>query len=262
MPAPLRLPDGEAHLYYLFQDEVQDPELLAEYRTWMTEEERARCDRYYFEHSRKEYLLTRALVRASLSLYHPIHPSRWRFRSTQHGRPELAEPAEPAELGPLRFNLSNTRGLIALLLVRGADVGVDVEDREHARQTVEIAERYFSPSEVDAMMALPPHARRDRFFQYWTLKEAYIKARGLGLAIPLDKFSFVLDPADAPIRIAIEPELGDDAGRWQFAQLGLSDRHACAAALSPADGRPVSFVLRRTVPGVRHTDERAIRVRR
>ncbi len=247
MFTPLTLPAGEAHLYYLLTDEPFAPDLLERYRSWMNEEETARCNRYYFEHSRKEYLLTRALIRGTLSLYADVAPQNWEFVANSHGRPEISA---PRQFDFIRFNLSNTSGLIALLLIRDRDVGVDVEDLSRTRQTIEIADRYFSQSEVHALHALPSSMQHARFFEYWTLKEAYIKARGLGLAIPLEQFSFLLDPLDAPIRIAFDSRLEDHPPSWQFAQFFLSPRHAAAAAIRQAAEFPLTFRIRKIIPGM------------
>src|SRR6185436_18685723 len=93
----------------------------------------------------------------------------------------------------LHFNLTNTRGLVACAVsVAHAEVGVDAEALDRSGETVAIADRYFSTEEVRALRALPESAQRQRFFAYWTLKESYIKARGLGLRLPLDQFSFRL----------------------------------------------------------------------
>ena len=147
----------------------------------------------------------------------------------------------------LRFNLSNTYGLIACAVTLDRELGVDVEDTERPGETVSIADGFFSRQEIAALRALPPDRQRSRFFDYWTLKEAYIKARGMGLAIPLDQFSFSLD--DGPrIGVAFDPALGDDASTWQFEQFALSPRHRTSAAVRRGPGPDLRFVVRRTVP--------------
>jgi 4'-phosphopantetheinyl transferase len=233
----------EVHLWWVLPDEITDPRLLAAYEALLSPEERARKARYHFEHSRREYLLTRALVRATLARYVDVAPAALTFSQNEHGRPEMARP----ELGWLRFNLSNTKGLLALAVTRDRDVGVDVEDTSRRGDTVNVADRFFSPLEVDALHALPEDAQRDRFFAYWTLKEAYIKARGMGLAIPLDHFSFLLD-APLPIAIRFDPQLEDDPASWQFERFVLTERHHTAAAVRRGAGADLRFVLRRTVP--------------
>jgi 4'-phosphopantetheinyl transferase len=241
----LPLPAGEVHLWYLLPDVVAAaaPSLFDAYEALLAPDERARKDRYHFEHSRREYLLTRALVRATLSRYAAVAPAAWTFRQNSYGRPEI----DAEEHRWIHFNLSNTRGLVAILVARDLEVGVDVEDTERNGDSVGVADRFFSPFEVAALHALPEAQRRGRFFDYWTLKEAYIKARGMGLAIPLDQFSFLLEQAP-PVRIAFDPRLGDDAAAWQFEQLALSPRHRAAAAVRRGHGPDVRFVVRETVP--------------
>jgi 4'-phosphopantetheinyl transferase len=245
MTPVLDLPPGVAHLWYVFSDEVKDPDLLAAYHRWMSPEEATKQARFYFPEGRHEYLLTRALCRSVLSKYAPIAPEDWSFVRNEYGRPAIAGPAGAP---PIRFNLSNTRGLIACLVTREHEVGVDVEDTHRTGSTVEIADRFFSPSEVRALHAQPASRQRTRFFEYWTLKESYIKARGMGLSIPLDQFSFHLDEGPV-IRISFDPKLVDDPGAWQFALYRPSARHQMATAVRAGRGAdPVTIELREIVP--------------
>jgi 4'-phosphopantetheinyl transferase len=243
MSALLPLPVDEIHVWYVLPDAIVEPALLARYEALLTARERVRRDRYMFDRNRREYLFTRALVRTTLSRYAAVAPEAWTFHENAWGRPAIDDP----EHAWLRFNLSNTRGLIACIVSRGRDVGVDVEDTDRAGETVAIADRFFSPREVASLRALPDASRRSRFFDYWTLKEAYIKARGMGLAIPLDQFSFLLDEAP-PVRVAFDPELGDDHATWQFEQLTLTARHRTAAAIRRGAGPDLRLVVRETVP--------------
>jgi len=178
-------------------------------------------ERFRFERDRRIQLATRALVRTILSKYEDVPPAAWRFETGEKGRPEIAHPPSS-----LRFNLSNTHGLVVCAVVREVDVGVDVEPLDR-RWSMRIAERYFSPAEVAALRTLPEEARARRFLDLWTLKESYIKARGLGLALPLDRFTFVLE-AGRPPRVEIAPELGDRGESWQFARLEPTPRHVLA----------------------------------
>lgn len=240
---PINPPRDEAHLYYALEDRIREPVLLAAYEALLTPEERARKQRYYFEKNRHEYLITRALVRSVLSRYAPVKPAAWAFSANEWGCPSIASP----EATGLRFNLSNTRGLVCCLVARDRDIGIDVEDVEREGETVAIADRFFSPSEVEELHAQPEAARRPRFFDYWTLKEAYIKARGMGLAIPLDQFSFRI-AAGRPIGIAFDPRLEDDATSWQFEQLRPTPSHLISLALRRGDDPPLRVVVRRVTP--------------
>jgi 4'-phosphopantetheinyl transferase len=116
-------------------------------------------------------------------------------------------------------------------------------------ELLDVADRFFSPSEVAALRALPREEQLDRFFFYWTLKESYIKARGMGLAIPLSQFSFELDSArERGIRIRFDPELKDDPARWDFSALSYGRRHAIASSLERLPESEIRLVLRETVP--------------
>jgi 4'-phosphopantetheinyl transferase len=240
----LALSPGSAHIWYALPDELTDPRLLDAYRSLMAPGERERQLRYYFEKNRHEYLITRALVRTTLSRYADVPPEAWVFEAGAHGKPHIAWP----EVSPrLSFNLSNTTGMVACIIAAEREVGVDVEELERAVRAMEVADRFFSPSEVTALRALPEADQPARFITYWTLKEAYIKARGMGLAIPLDQFSFLISQGREP-GIAFDPRLKDDPATWQFARLLPTRRHAVAAAVRVAPGERVALSARKTVP--------------
>lgn len=241
----LSLPTNVAHLWYVDPDAIDDWYLLAAYHTIMTPDEAQQQARYRFAAGRKEYLVTRALVRSVLSAYAPVLPKDWMFVRNKHGRPEIAGPHGAPRI---RFNLSNTRGLIVCLVAKDRELGVDVEDTHRQGETVAIADRFFSPFEAAELTRQSPHRQRDRFFDYWTLKEAYIKARGMGLAIPLDHFSYHLENP-AAIRISFQPELPDDPSRWQFSLTTLGGRHRIATAVERRPGEaPIGIEMLKTVP--------------
>lgn len=199
--------------------DIVDDRHLDSLRPLLTADEASQERRFYFADDRKRYLVTRAMVRKVLSRYVPIEPERWAFSTNDYGRPRIAE--EIASSQPharnLVFNISHTRGLIALAITRGRDLGVDVENTAARRLSLDVARAYFSPSEVEDLFRAPPDLQQDRFFEYWTFKESYIKARGMGLSLPLDRFSFQF-PHHHAVRISIDPDLEDDAERWSFWQ--------------------------------------------
>ena len=238
----IALDPDEAHLWYLVPSDVTS-ELSDRYRALLSDEEAAREARYVFEPSRMEHRLTRGLARTVLARYTGVHPKALRFVEDSHGRPALDPRTD------LSFNLSNTEGLIACAVARGRQIGVDVECTDRPALTLDIAEHYFSKIEIAELRALPREQQLDRFFDYWTLKEAYIKARGLGLSIPLDRFSFLLGrPGEGPVQIEIDPSLGDDAAGWWFTQLSLSPRHKTALGASIRAGETLRLKVERTVP--------------
>lgn len=207
-----------------------DETLRRRYRAALTDAEREQEMRFRFEHLRDRYLTTRALVRAALSHYAGCDPAAWRFRPGEFGRPRIVEP----EGFPLDFNLSHTDGLIVCGIATG-EMGVDVESVDRRTVPLALARRFFAPSEADALERLAPAAQPARFLEYWTLKESYIKARGKGLAIPLDHFAFVLS-ADAPPRISFVPGFDDEPAGWHFGQIQLSAAHELAWAMRLPQG--------------------------
>jgi len=160
-------------------------ELLATYSTLLTSSELTKQQRYKFAKDRHDALITRAFIRDLLSYYADILPQDWQFEKGSKGKPEVINCPLP-----LRFNISHTKNLIICAVTLEDDIGCDVENTGRSNDVLAIAERYFSPKESTELFALPEAEQRHRFFDYWTLKESYIKAWGLGLAIPLTDFSF------------------------------------------------------------------------
>lgn len=242
----LSIDSDEIHLWLAFDREIRDPGLLAAYRRLLNPEERQQEQRFHFAKDRHQYLVTRALTRSVLSCYAPVAPQDWRFRKQEHGRPQIVDPQAEG----LVFNLSHTAGLIVLGITRDGELGVDAENIAERNPPLEISQRYFSSRETSDLTALPREAQAERFFHYWTLKESYIKARSMGLALPLDQFSFHF-PTDDDVRIAFDPRLDDQPERWHFRLLRPTPDHllAVCAAYSPT-ASPRRLSLRRIVPPV------------
>jgi 4'-phosphopantetheinyl transferase len=172
-------------------------------------------------------VLAHGLVRAALSHQVPaVDPAAWRFLADPHGRPFVAE---PENVDPVHFSLSHTEGCVACAISPSPFVGVDVEVTDRPCSHLAIAEFVFSSAEVAALRRLSPAEMTERFFDYWTLKEAYIKARGLGLRLPLNQFSMQIE-SDRKIAIAFARGFGDDASRWRFMQSSPLSRLRLAVA--------------------------------
>lgn len=213
--------------------------------TLLTDEELARAARFVRAVDHDTFVIARALVRTTLSAYGPTPPRDWRFETNTHGCPFVV----PAQAGTprLTFNLSHTHGLVALAVTRGRLVGVDVERVDRVLRE-DVAGRHFAPEEVHDLRALPAEAQPRAFFEYWTLKEAYIKARGMGLAIPLADFAFTLAPP-APPTIRFVEGFDDHAGRWQFWQAWPTTEHRLALAVTrDAEDQALPVILTETSP--------------
>jgi 4'-phosphopantetheinyl transferase len=215
---------GEVAVYYVFSDAVRDAALLERYAAMMSAEERARQERFVFEYDRHQFLVTRGVVRTLIGTLLGIAPRDCAFTANAYGRPSLTVPGTAS----LDFNISHTKGLVACAVTGAPDVGLDVENIDRRAVDEDLPRRFFSPAEVAALEALPEPARASRFFDYWTLKEAYIKARGMGLSLPLDQFSLHLDGATPRIMFT---GIDDDPASWQFAQFDASPRHRMALAV-------------------------------
>jgi 4'-phosphopantetheinyl transferase len=247
------LEEQNVHVWFAV-DEALSPSnpLLGTCQRLLTPAERARCSEFVFARHRYQYLLAHALLRLTLSRYAPVAPRAWSFRHNPHGRPEIDATVHGEEVARLRFNLAHTAGMSICALALDLDVGVDVEHTTRRAETIEVADAFFSPTEVRQLRALPPSLQRDRFFDYWTLKEAYIKARGLGLSLALDSFSFeVSDPMPSVPRridITLDDRANDSAEHWQFALFSPTSRHRAAVAIRGGAGAPVTVRAWRTIP--------------
>jgi len=240
------LPFNAVHVDLLHTDDAAALAQQEAYRALLSPEEHERMARLVFDRDRRRFLLTRALVRTTLSRYAPVAPAAWAFIANVHGRPEILD--RPTGVPDLRFNLSHTDGLIACAVTIGREVGVDVE-HVGRRLTHDVAGRFFAPREVADLKALSEEEQARVFFDYWTLKEAYIKARGFGLALPLGDFAFTLSPPQPP-SITFEPAMPDDPATWQFAQDWPTPQHRLGLAVR-REGPDLPVRIRPVVPPVR-----------
>ncbi len=226
------LPEDRVEVWLLRPEDFTHQGALEDHAHLMSSAEQARHARFHGDRLRHNFLMARALVRRTLSRYEDVAPEAWRFEIGSHGKPSVAA----GHGSRLRFNLSHTRGLIACAVRLDEEVGLDVETSARRNDIVRIADRFFSAEEVRALHALPVEEHRARFFTYWALKEAYIKARGLGLAIPLGAFTFRLSDA-APIQIAFDERITEDPGGWRFHHRWATDVHSLAVATPHSTSR-------------------------
>jgi 4'-phosphopantetheinyl transferase len=237
------LPFRSVHVDLVSTDNRDALAKREQYLRLLSPDEHERMARFVFERDRTRFLLTRALVRTTLSRYAPVAPANWHFIANAHGRPEILD--RPTGVPDLRFNLSHTDGLIACAVTIGREVGIDVE-HVGRRLTQDVAARFFAPAEVAHLRSLPADQQERVFFDYWTMKEAYIKARGFGLALPLGDFAFHF-ASDHPPTITIEPSLQDDPSSWQFQQDWPTPVHRLGLAIRrTGDDLPVR--MRQVVP--------------
>jgi 4'-phosphopantetheinyl transferase len=209
------------------------------------EEERARFERYRFDKDKLLHLAAHALLRDVLSRHTGELPESWRFEKNKYGKPRVVAPESGI---PLEFNLSHTRGMVVCGVSKAGPVGVDVEEPDRRVDCLGICDRFFSPFEADRLRALPESEQRTRFFSYWTLKESYIKARGMGISLPLEKFSFLLE-REGRVDIEIDPELNDSAPAWRLGLMRTDSGHHAAFAVRPQEaGRAIRVEVLEVAP--------------
>jgi 4'-phosphopantetheinyl transferase len=188
----------------------------------LSPEERQQHQRFIPPAKRHEFLVTRVLVRNMLGEMLGMAPEMLEFVRNEWGRPALASPS-------IYFNVSHTEGLVVCLASTEHELGVDTERLSRAPTLLNLAPRVFAPDELRELRSLPDNEQAQRAVFLWTLKESYIKARGMGLAIPLDGFAFHFE--QGRVRLEIAPQLNDNGANWEF-QTRMLGSHIISTTLA------------------------------
>src|SRR5215471_14559 len=226
-PLALSLAAGDLHVWRIFMDEWLPR--LETLRAALSPEETARAGRFMFAADQAGFIVARAALRHVLGRYLGRTPGEVSIETGERGKPFVSNHINS---NGFTFNLSHSHGLCLIAVGRGRLVGVDVERVRADVRPLELAARFFAPEETRALEELPEEARTVGFFRCWTRKEAYVKARGEGLQIPLDQFSVTIDP-ERPFVLTSE-----DADRWWIASLAPGPGYAGAVVME----RPVGSV--------------------
>lgn len=244
--APLTLDapgPGEVHVWLIPLSEHDSPADGGV--SLLSTEERARCARYRREMDRRLCSTGHAATRLILSRYAPVEPSDWRFRTGEYGRPEIESP--PA-FRCLHFNRAHTSGLVALAFSLDRAVGVDVEHIERGPFDRRVAERCFTPAELEWVASVGEANRHRACLELWTLKEAYAKARGRGLSLPLRSVTFDLTTRERPL-LSFDRSLDDPEGEWEGHLIGVPSAHVVAVAVEMAGAGATRLDVRTLEPG-------------
>ena len=233
MPVPVD--DAQVLIAFAAPALVEDPAARAAALAVLDDGEHAKMQRFVFARDRDLYLTMHAVQRRLLSAVTGEPPAAWRFVAGPYGRPELAPPVR----APLSINGSHTHGMTMCGLARGAVVGVDVEQVRNDAP-IDVSDRFFSPAEQAAIRGAPPGEQGARFLTSWTLKESYMKARGLGMSLPLDQFTIEVAPG-APPRLHVEPAW-DDGITWHFEMFRPTPHHLAAVCHNAGRGVPVTVL--------------------
>lgn len=213
-PSSLILRENEVHLWRAFIS-ILKPQ-LPKLQEILSDEEKEKATRFYFEKDRVRFSLGRGILRSLLGLYLRHDPMKTRFEQNPYGKPSLKDP-----ISPLRFNLSHSGDLILLAFAIHHELGVDVERIREKVEDEKIAERYFSEEEKKILLGLSPDEKKEAFYTFWALKEAVLKAKGRGIAMGLDSFSVVWKPEreKAFLKIKDDPQEGERFTLLKFSPL-------------------------------------------
>jgi len=198
---------------------------LGTYATLLSEDERTRASRFRFERDARRFTVARASMRSILGGYTGWAARDLRFNYSQYGKPSFAN--VPTDI---RFNVSHSADLAMLAVVRGREVGVDLETIRAEVETDKLAERFFSVQERESLRAIPSQDRISAFFRCWTCKEAFLKAQGLGLSRSLESFDVEVNP-ELPARILATRPDPEEAGRWSLRDVATLQDYAAAFAV-------------------------------
>jgi 4'-phosphopantetheinyl transferase len=228
VPELLMLSPDEVHLWRINLESVALDE--QRWRATLSADELERAARFHFVRDRQRFVATRALLRIVLAGYLAIDPRDVTFRYSSKEKPSLDLEYSATSLS---FNVSHSGEISLLAFARGRNIGVDVEQVRSDFELDAISRRFFSAHEQREIAALPPEKRIESFFRCWTRKEAYIKATGDGLSLPLSQFDVSLAVGDVDALLATRPD-PSEAGRWRLMEVPSGSGYTAAIC---AEGR-------------------------
>lgn len=240
---PIFLQRHEAHIYILAFSQAS-PTWVEQWFWILDEDERRRFAAFRFAKDREIFGLSHILVRRILSQYAPIPPEQWQFNKNAYGRPEIANNMLVHE--GLQFNLSHTDGLAVCAVTCKMEIGIDIEKHRRIDDLEVLTRSVFTESEATDILSMQETAiREQRFYEYWTLKEAYIKGRGTGLSLPLQKFSFQRQAGSRRFHFQCDPALKENTAAWRFVLFHVGQgKYTMAASVRVSTDTDLAFVIK------------------
>ena len=223
-PPPTRLNPGAVQVWRVQQS--ASPESLARFHSFLSSDEQHRIDQFRFEHLKRSYTLSRGVLRLLLAFYLDQHPKAIEFAYGPKGKPKICQAT------PVCFNASHSADIAVYAFSLDCELGIDVEKVRELPDLESISSRFFCAAEASELQSLSANDRCHAFFRCWTRKEAYVKAVGDGLSMPLDRFQVTLLPED-PVRFV---HIGNDkkaAQTWALHHLDFTPQ--CVGALAYQD---------------------------
>ena len=223
----------EVHVWFCKPTDILDEATLSGYEAVLSEQEIERYHRFHFDKDRHGYLVSHALLRYSLSKYAELPASQWQFSSGEHGKPELLSPS----VAPgLRFNLTHTDGLSACVITLNRRCGIDAENIHRKNKLSAVARRMFAEEEL---AQLDVKNIESQFYYFWTLREAYVKALGTGLAGSSKEFYFDVDMSGLNAVMHHRKISHTEATTWHFSLYEPTPEHVLALGFEADDDMPL-----------------------
>jgi 4'-phosphopantetheinyl transferase len=222
----------EAHVWRASLD--QPANVIAKLTPILSQDERQRAMRYYRPADRDRFIAGRGILRKIISAYLAHAPDEVQFVCNEYGKPFISD---DQNRGTLTFNVSHSNSMALYAVTRGRRVGVDIEHMREDFATLEVAERFFSKDEFEALKAAPSDQRTKAFFNCWSRKEAYIKAIGMGVSYPLDGFTVSLASDVAPALLKVDAD-ATEVSRWKLYELDVGEGYVAALIV---ENPPVSL---------------------
>jgi 4'-phosphopantetheinyl transferase len=230
----LKLTSNDVHLWQASLDK----RLADSVGHHLSADEISRADRFHFAKDRTHFVAARGLLRSLLSAYLGISSEDLRFSYAEKGKPSLQKGQQSA----ISFNLAHSHGMAVYAFSHAREVGIDLEYMREDVANEDIAERFFSRREIKSLAAVPAELRKQAFFNCWTRKEAYIKARGEGLSMPLDEFDVSLKPEEPAALLANHKDPAE-VTRWSMQSVPVPAGYVAALCVEGFDWRLRSLVL-------------------
>jgi len=231
---------SEVHVWFCSPPLIQDATKLSGCKAVLSATEMEQYHRFHSEQDKHGYLVSHALLRNALSKYADVDAAEWQFSSGEHGKPELQTSSAPASLASgLCFNLTHTTGFSACVIALNRRCGIDAENIERKNRLEAIAQRMFAEEELAQLGA---DNIASRFYYFWTLREAYVKALGSGLAGSSKDFYFDVDMNDLSVVLHRKERSAADSKRWHCSLHQPAEQHVLAVAIESTEA--VKLVVR------------------
>lgn len=232
--------DRFAHVWFSTPVRKSDFSDWSRLEACLSEEEVERKNRFIFYEDQDAYVTAHALLRFCLSIYSKILPDQWRFQCESGGRTQIDSKQNFLDL---QFSLSHTKKMVGCLIAKGTDCGFDIEKVGRIADPLGFAKQFFTPNEVSILAALTDIEQSVLFTQLWSLKEAYLKAKGIGLRIPLNCFGFEIESTNH--EIIFYPPANDVSSNYQFCLHELPNHHWAAIAIKRNDTKNKRLIFQK-----------------